>query len=166
MIEQLSSPITRHLDECQIHYEWMEIPLDPDKKPVRSLEDMLLSIGQDPGRIVRSLLFRTGSGDFVLLAVAGGGRADWGVLRKQLNERRLTMAEADEVLAATGFPIGAVPPIALPENVRVLIDEGLFTYERVVIGSGILGQALDINSTDLRRGLSNAAVIGRFIKTE
>lgn len=166
MTDQLSSPVTRYLDECQIHYAWIEIPLDPDKKPVRSLEDVLLSIGQDPGRIVRSLLFRTGSGDFVLLAVAGGGRADWGVLRKKLNERRLTMAEADEVLAATGYPIGAVPPAALPENVRVLIDEDVFTYERVVIGSGIIGQALDINSADLRRTLSNAAVIDRFIKAE
>lgn len=164
MTDHLNSPVTRYLDECRIRYDWIEIPLDPDKKPVRSLEDVLSSIGQDPGRIVRSLLFRTGSGDFVLLAVTGGGRADWGVLRKQLNERRLTMAESDEVLRATAFPIGAVPPVALPENVRVLIDEDVFAYERVVIGSGVLGQALDVGSADLRRAMSNA-IIGNFVKT-
>lgn len=163
MTDQLESSVSRLFDELGIEYEWIEIPLDPDRKPVRSLEEVLVGVGRDPEQIVRSLLFRTGSGDFVLLAVAGGGRADWGVLRKQLNERRLTMAEADEVLAATGFPIGAVPPIALPDSIRTLADEGVFNYARVVIGSGILGYAFDINSDDLRRVMSSA-VVGKFVK--
>lgn len=163
MTDKPSSSVTRYLDENGIQYNWLEIPLDPDRKPVRSLEEVLLANGRDPGQIVRSLVFRTGGGDFVLLAVAGGGRADWAVLRKILNERRLAMADADEVLQATGFPIGAVPPIALPGSVRVLTDEGVFNYERVVIGSGILGYALDIKTSDLRGALSNAA-FGRFIK--
>lgn len=163
MTDQLKSPVSRLFDELGIKYEWIEIPLDPDKKPVRSLEEVLAAIGRDPEQIVRSLLFRTGSGDFVLLAVAGGGRADWGVLRKQLSERRLAMAEPEEVLQATGFPVGAVPPIALPDSIRILVDEGVFNYARVVIGSGILGYALDINADDLRRVMSSAD-IGKFVK--
>jgi Cys-tRNA(Pro)/Cys-tRNA(Cys) deacylase len=53
---------------------------------------------------VCSLLFRTGSDSLVLLAVTGGGKADWGMLRKHLNERHLTMAQPEEVLQATGSP--------------------------------------------------------------
>ena len=112
---------------------------------------------------MRSLVFRTGSDGFVLLAVAGGGRADWGMLRKHLDERRLTMAQPEEVWEATGFPIGAVPPVALPETVRVLVDESVFEYDRVVIGSGVLGYALDLASADLRRALASAD-IGQFVK--
>lgn len=163
MSDHLNSPVTSQLDALKICYELVEIPLNPDKKPVRSLEELLAGQGRNPDQIVRSLLFRTGSDRFVLLAVAGGGRADWSVLRKHLDERRLTMAEPDEVLAATGYPIGAVPPVALPDAIRVLVDEGVFDFDRVVIGSGVLGYALALDGSDLRR-LLTAADIGVFVK--
>jgi Cys-tRNA(Pro)/Cys-tRNA(Cys) deacylase len=78
-----------------------------------------LKQGIDPKSVVRSVLFRTASDKFVLLAVAGGGRAVWGVLHKHLNERKCRMAEFDEVPEATGYVVGAVPPIALTENIKI-----------------------------------------------
>src|SRR5690606_1976388 len=122
-----------------IDYAVVEIPLTDDKKPVRNLEQLLTNQGLDPHSIVRSLLFKTGSDNYVLLAVAGGGRADWGVLRKQLNEKKLRMAEFAEVAEATGYVVGAVPPIALPDNITVLQDNSISNYDSVVIGSGVLG---------------------------
>jgi Cys-tRNA(Pro)/Cys-tRNA(Cys) deacylase len=163
MAEQIDSPVTRLLNSLAINYELIEIPLDPDKKPVRSLEELLVGQNRNPGEIVRSLLFRTGSDSFVLLAVAGGGKADWTLLRKHLNERRLTMAQPEEVLSATGFPIGAVPPIALPESVRIVVDASVFEHERIVIGSGVLGYALDIAGSGLHQALAKAE-IGQFVK--
>lgn len=163
MTETVESPVTRLLNELNIAYLTIAIPLDPDQKPIRSLEQLLADQGGDPGQIIRSLLFRTGSGGFALLAAAGGGKADWSVLRKHLNERRLAMAEPGEVLAATGFPVGAVPPVALPNAVRVLVDEGVFHHDRVVIGSGVLVYALAAASADLKRAWTDAE-FGSFIK--
>jgi len=100
-----------------------------------------------------------------LLAVAGGGRADWGVLRKHLNERKLRMAEYDEVPEATGYVVGAVPPIALPETVRVLVDKSVRNYDHVAIGSGVLGYALALNA-DALLTLFAGADEGEFIKVE
>jgi len=97
--------------------------------------------------------------------VAGGGRADWGVLRKHLNERKLRMAEYDEVPEATGYVVGAVPPIALPETVRVLVDKSVRNYEKVIIGSGVLGYALALNTQALLT-LFAGAEEGEFIKIE
>jgi Cys-tRNA(Pro)/Cys-tRNA(Cys) deacylase len=119
-MSQPSSPVSELLDRLKIAYEWVEIPLDPDRKPIRTLEELMEGRGMSPAQIVRSLLFRTGGGDFVLLAAPAAARADWGKLRKALGERRLAMGEAEEVLEATGYPIGAVPPLALPESVRQL----------------------------------------------
>jgi Cys-tRNA(Pro)/Cys-tRNA(Cys) deacylase len=93
MAEHLDSPVTRQLHALGVNYETIEILLDPDKKPVQSLEELLAGQNRSPSQIVRSLVFRTGSGGFILLAVAGRGKADWGMLRKHLNERRLTMAQ-------------------------------------------------------------------------
>jgi Cys-tRNA(Pro)/Cys-tRNA(Cys) deacylase len=156
MSTSLTSPVTELLKQEGIAYEVIEIPLTEDKKPVRNLEELLLKQGIDPQSVVRSVLFKTASDLFVLLAVAGGGRADWGVLRKHLNERKCRMAEFDEVPAATGYVVGAVPPVALPEAVKILVDSSVKDYETVVIGSGVLGFALSLKGADLLKLLGDA----------
>lgn len=149
MNESITSPVTELLQQLGISYGVIEIPLSEDKKPVRNLEELLLKQGINPQSVVRSVLFKTASDKYVLLAVAGGGRADWGVLRKHLNERKCRMAEFDEVAEATGYIVGAVPPIALPEDIKILVDDSVKDYETVVIGSGVLGFALSLKGVDL-----------------
>ena len=152
----INSPVIALLQRTNIAYEVIEIPLTEDKKPVRNLEELLLKQGIDPQSVVRSVLFKTASDQFVLLAVAGGGRADWGVLRKHLNERKCRMAEFDEVAEATGYVVGAVPPVALPESIKVLVDNSVKDYETVVIGSGVLGFAISLKGADLLKLLADA----------
>ena len=152
----IQSPVTELLEREGIAYDVLEIPLTEDRKPVRNLEELLSSRGIDPQSVVRSVLFKTASDKFVLLAVAGGGRADWGVLRKHLNERKCRMAEYDEVAEATGYVVGAVPPVALPESITILVDNSVKDYETVVIGSGVLGFALSLKGADLLRLFGDA----------
>lgn len=159
----MRSPVTELLEQEGIAYEVIEIPLSEDKKPVRSLEELLTAKGLMPQSVVRSVVFRAESGQFCLLAVAGGGRADWALLRSHLNERKLRMAEYDEVPEATGYVVGAVPPIALPDSIRVLVDTSVGDYSSVVIGSGVLGYALALQGADLLRLLSSAEQ-GSFVK--
>ncbi len=161
MSNSITSPVTELLQRESIAYYVIEIPLSEDKKPIRNLEELLQKQGIDPQSVVRSVLFKTASEKFVLLAVAGGGRADWGALRKHLNERKCRMAEFDEVIEATGYVVGAVPPIALPEDIKILVDTSVTAYETVVIGSGILGFALSLKGSDLLK-LLNAADLGTF----
>lgn len=152
----ITSPVTELLQREGIAYAVIEIPLTEDKKPVRNLEELLSKQGIDSQSVVRSVLFKTASDKYVLLAVAGGGRADWGVLRKHLNERKCRMAEFDEVPEATGFVVGAVPPIALPEHIKILVDDSVKGYESVVIGSGVLGFALSLKGADLLKLFAEA----------
>jgi Cys-tRNA(Pro)/Cys-tRNA(Cys) deacylase len=147
----ITSPVTELLQREGVAYKVIEIPLTEDKKPVRNLEELLSSQGMNPQSVVRSVLFKTASDYYVLLAVAGGQRADWAVLRKHLDERKCRMAEFDEVPQATGYVVGAVPPIALPNSVKVLVDNSVKDYEVVIIGSGVLGYALSLKGTDLLR---------------
>ncbi len=149
MSEMPASPVTELLDQHKIDFEVVEIPLSEDKKPIRNLEELLTSKGLDPQSVVRSVVFKTAPDQYVLLAVAGGGRADWGVLRKHLNARKCRMAEFAEVPEATGYVVGAVPPVALPASVLTLVDNSINGYETVVIGSGVLGYALSLKSADL-----------------
>ena len=79
-----------------------------------------------------------------------------GVLRNHLNERKCRMAEFNEVSEATGYVVGAVPPIALPAGIQILVDNSVKNYETVVIGSGVLGFALSLKGADLLKLLGNA----------
>lgn len=163
MTANIHSPVTELLVQHHIQFQVIEIPLSEDKKPIRSLEELLSAQGLDPQSVVRSVVFKGESSGFCLLAVAGGGRADWALLRNHLNERKCRMAEYDEVPQATGYVVGAVPPIALPEGLRVLVDSSVSGYETVVIGSGVLGYALALRSADLMQLLSGKTQ-GRFVK--
>ena len=161
----ISSPVIALLQQQDIPYSVIEIPLTEDKKPVRNLEELLLKQGVEPKSVVRSVLFKTASGSYAMLAVAGGGRADWGKLRAHLNERKCRMAEFDEVPEATGYMVGAVPPIALPEDIRILVDSSVKDYETIVIGSGVLGYALSLKGADLLRLLGGAGQ-GDFVSRD
>ena len=163
MSDTISSPVTELLSASGIDYQVIEIPLTEDKQPIRNLEELLRNKGHDPSSVVRSLLFKTGSDRFVLLAVAGGGRADWGTLRKHLDEKKLRMAEFDEVPEATGYVVGAVPPLALPDSIKVLLDNSVDGFDNVVIGSGVLGYALGMKAADLKKVMSDADT-GQFVK--
>jgi len=159
----IESPVTELLNSSEIPFDVVIIPLTEDKKPIRNLEELLQSEGRDPHSVVRSILFKTPSDEFVLLAVAGGGRVDWATLRKHLGERKLRMAEFDEVEESTSYVVGAVPPIALPETVRIVVDDSVQGFDNVIIGSGVLGYALSLSTAHLLTLLSDADK-GKFTK--
>ncbi len=110
MTNIVNSPVSALLQGRNVLFEQIVIPSSPDKKRIRALEKILGEHGYLPGSVVRSILFRTDAEKYILLAIAGSNRADWGALRKHLNERRLTLAEPSKVAAHTGYVIGAVPP--------------------------------------------------------
>lgn len=163
MSSTITSPVTELLQEQGIDFQVIEIPLSEDKKPIRNLEELLRSEGHDPNSVIRSVVFKTGSDQFVLLAAAGGGRADWGTLRKHLSEKKLRMAEFDEVPEVTGYVVGAVPPVALPDSLKVLLDNSIDGFENVVIGSGVLGYALGLKAADLKQLMAGIEQ-GQFVK--
>jgi len=165
MTTDLHSAVTELLSQQHIAYQVIEIPLSEDQKPIRSLESLLTGQCIDSQSVVRSVVFKAETSGFCLLAVAGGGRADWALLRSHLNERKCRMATYDEVLAATGYQVGAVPPIALPDGLQVLVDHSVSQYDTVVIGSGVLGYALSLRCTDLLKLLSDKPQ-GHFVKSE
>lgn len=161
----IHSPVIDLLQAKGMAFDVIEIPLSEDKKPIRSLEDLLTAKGLDPASVVRSVVFKGENSGFCLLAIAGAGRADWATLRNHLNERKCRMAEYAEVSEATGYVVGAVPPIALPAGLRVLVDNSVLHYEQVVIGSGVLGYAIALKAQDLLSLLVEADK-GNFAKLE
>ena len=95
------------------------------------------------------------------MLVAGPDQVDWKTLRQVIGQSRLSMASADEVLAITGYPIGAVSPFGLPAPLPIFIDQSVLAEEEISIGSGWRNITVILRSADLQRALP-AAVIGDF----
>jgi Cys-tRNA(Pro)/Cys-tRNA(Cys) deacylase len=144
-----STPVTRALDELAIPYT-----LHEHAGPVHSLEQAARERGLQPGQVVRSLVFRTESGSFVMLMIPGQGRASWPKLRQTLGVSRVTTATRDELLRVTGYEPGAVSPFGLPQPLHLLADRGLLEHEMVSIGAGIRNAGILLRSADLIRALS------------
>ena len=129
--------------------------------PVHSLEQAAAERGQRPEQVVRSILFRLGQDRFAMVLVAGPAQVAWKTLRQYLGQSRLTTATEDEVLAVTGYPIGAVSPFGLPQPLPIYIDESVLAEEEISVGSGVRGTTVILRSADLRAALPDAE-IGTF----
>ncbi len=127
--------------------------------PVSSLEQAARERGQQPGQVVRSILFRIGEGEYVMVLVGGPAQISWKALRKFLGKSRLSMATEEEVWSVTGYQIGTVAPFGLPRPVRVLIDESVLKAEEISTGSGTRNVGIILKSADLRRALREAEIV-------
>ncbi len=93
-----------------------------------------------------------------MVLVAGPAQVDWKRLRQHLGQSRLTMASADEVLATTGYPIGAVGPLGLPQPLSIYVDDSVLAEAEISIGSGVRGTTVILQSADLLAALPTAEV--------
>lgn len=152
-----STPVTRALDDMGVPYCLFRHP-----GPIRSLEQAAEERGQQPGQVVRSIVFRMEEHEFIMVLMAGPQQIAWPALRAYLGVSRITMASEDEVLAVTGYPRGAVSPFGVPQPVRILVDESVWQPEEISIGSGQRGLTVILSQADLRRALGPGVEMAQF----
>lgn len=144
MTEIEKNLVTQVLDQKEIPYRLFRHP-----GQVNSLEQAARERGQRPEQIIRSILFRLPDHIFIMVLIAGPGQISWNHLRSYLKTSRITTASADEVLSRTGYPIGAVSPIGIPDPLRILIDNNILKLEEISIGSGIRNTTVIMQVKDL-----------------
>lgn len=108
------------------------------------------ALGTEVGQIAKSILFKGDGNEYFMIVAAGDVKMDNKAI-KELVGCRPRMANADEVLAATGFNIGGVCPFALPLPLPVFLDESLKRYEVVYAAAGTAHTALPISYEELLR---------------
>ena len=101
----------------------------------RTAKDAAESLGCQVGAIVKSLVFRANN-TFLICLVAGDKRCSLNKLKKILQKKDVSMANANEVKVNTGFSIGGVAPVAHITNLDILIDKSLSRFEYVFGAAG------------------------------
>jgi len=101
----------------------------------RTAVDAAAALNCEVGAIVKSLLLRTGE-NFILCLVSGDKRCSLNKIKKVINKKDVSMANADQVKSQTGFSIGGVSPVAHLEKIEILVDSSLSRYENVYAAAG------------------------------
>ena len=101
----------------------------------KTAADAAAAIGVHVGQIVKSLIFGV-DGEIVLAYVSGANQLDETKLAVAAGGSKCARVDADAVRAATGFPIGGVPPFGHTTHLRVFIDPELLQYDEVWAAAG------------------------------
>ena len=122
----------------------------------RTAADAAAAIGVDVAQIVKSLIFAV-DGEVVLAYVSGANQLDERKLAAAAGGTKAKRADAEAVRAATGFPIGGVPPFGLTTDVRIFLDPDLLAHDEVWAAAGTPHDVFAVKPEDLVR-VSGAVV--------
>ncbi len=118
------------LTEYGLDLQVVELP-----DSTRTAPEAAAAIGCTVDQIVKSLIFRTKSGNPLLITASGSNRVNEKRIREIIGEK-IARADADFVREVTGYPIGGVPPFAHNQHIETIIDEDLLNYTEIWAAAG------------------------------
>ena len=110
------------------------------------------------GALLRTIVVRRAEDDYVFVLVPAGRRFDWPRLRTHLGVSRLSLPDADEALAATGYERYTITPFGATRRWPVIVDAAAMAEVVVSVGGGARGVNLHLAPADLVTGLSAVVV--------
>jgi Cys-tRNA(Pro)/Cys-tRNA(Cys) deacylase len=142
-VNEPDTPALRALDGADLAFEVVRT------ERARSAEESAAFQGIELGSLLRTIVVRRGDDDYVFVLVPGGREIDWKLLRAHLGVKRLSLPDADEARAATGYERGAITPFGATTSWPVVADARIPDLDRVAIGGGAHGVNLHVGGADL-----------------
>ncbi len=142
-----SKDLQQFIDAHQI---WATIlPMDEHTPTVG---DAARALGVSTGQIIKSLVFLVQ--DEPLLVINNGlARVDRRKLAAGLGvgRKQVKFADAEQVLALTGFIVGSMPPFGHKQKLNTLIDPAVLNLDVVFGGGGEINAMMQLTSAELLR---------------
>ena len=113
----------------------LEITTKRFPEGTKTAADAAAAIGVSVGQIVKSLVFGVDT-EIVMALVSGSNQLDEKKLALAAGGAKCSRVDADAVRAATGYPIGGVPPFGHATQLRVFVDPDLLQYDEVWAAAG------------------------------
>jgi len=147
-----STPAIAALEEAGVPFRVVRTEI------ARSAEESAALQGIPLGSLLRSILVRRAADDFLFVLVPGGRRFDWPKLRAHVGTSRLSLPDAEEARAETGYERGAITPLGARRPWPVIADASISGLEVVAIGGGARGVNVHLAPADLVAATGAAVV--------
>lgn len=118
------------------------------ERPTSAEESAALQ-GIQVGQLLRTIVVRRSEGEYLFVLVPGGRQIDWPKLRAHLGVSRLSLPDAEEARAVTGYERGAITPFGATSEWPVIADVTIASLGTVAIGGGARGVNLHVSARDL-----------------
>ena len=105
------------------------------KTTAKTAKEAANSLKCELGAIIKSLVFKANN-NFLICLIAGDKKCSLNKLKKVLEKKDVSMANAEEVKTNTGFSIGGVAPVAHLKNLDILVDKSLNRFDYVYGAAG------------------------------
>ena len=159
MTEPVSTPALDAIAAAGIPHRVVRI------EPARSAEEAAERQGIPLRALLRTIVVRRGEDDFLFVLVPAGRRFDWPKLRAHLGVSRMSLPDADEAQAITGYVRYTITPFGSSRPWPVIADAAILDEPLVSIGGGAFGVNLHLAPADLVRAL-RAEVVDVTIAVE
>ena len=123
----------------------------------KTAADAAAAIGVVVGQIVKSLVFGVDN-EIVMALVSGSNQLDEKKLAAAAGGSKCSRVDADAVRAATGYPIGGVPPLGLATQLRIFIDPDLMQYDEVWAAAGTWNDVFAVSPRELATATAGVVV--------
>ncbi len=144
------TPAIRALEAAAVPHEVVRT------RPAGTAEESAALQGVPTGALLRTIVVRRGENDYVFVLVPAGRRFDWPRLRAQLGVNRLSLPDADEARAVTGYERYTITPYGATNPWPVILDAAATAHSRLAIGGGARGVNVHIAPDDLIASLHAA----------
>jgi Cys-tRNA(Pro) deacylase len=108
--------------------------------------------------LLRTIVVRRAEDDYLFVLVPAGRRFDWPRLRDHLGVRRLTLPDAEEARAVTGYERYTITPFGATRAWPVIVDVAVVDQPVVSVGGGAFGVNLHLTPADLVAALGATVV--------
>ena len=122
--------------------------------PAGSAEEAAQLQGIPLEALLRTIVVRRGADDYVFVVLGAGRQFSWPKLRAHLGVSRLSLPDADEAHAVTGYVRYTITPFGSSRPWPVLVDAAVMAQPLVSIGGGVRGVSLHLAPADLVQALA------------
>jgi Cys-tRNA(Pro) deacylase len=118
-------------------------------EPAGSAEESAALQGIPLSALLRTIVVRRGEDDYLFVLVPAGRRFDWPKLRAHLGVTRLSLPDADEARAVTGYVRYTITPFGSTRAWPVIVDASAMDQPVVALGGGARGVNVHVAPNDL-----------------
>jgi len=152
MADRPDSPAIRAIEATKVPHRVVTTPAASSAEEAAQLQGIPLDA------LLRTIVVRRGADDYVFVVLGAGRQFSWPKLRAHLGVNRLSLPDADEAKAATGYVRYTITPLGSTHPWPVLVDAAVTGQPIVSVGGGVGGVNLHLTPEDLVSALGAEVV--------
>ncbi len=113
--------------------------------------EVVEALGQEPGRMFKTLVTQGASKTYYVFMVPVNGELDLKKAAKAVGEKSIAMIKSKELLPLTGYIHGGCSPIGMKKQFRTTIHQTADGYDTIMFSGGKIGCQIEMSPDDLRK---------------